>query len=131
MRLLLTLVLAVTFSPLVSAQEEGDNLAAYGLESLEITSDAAGEEVRGLSASAGYSSMSMVTGFLFDPATSSTARVTTINQTSSYGDGVSQPVSASGQTVAGMSYAWSVNGVIAQIAGFAQGSGLSLVNLRQ
>lgn len=102
------------------------DLNELGLGSLQVADDAVGDEVRGLSASAGYSGLSMVSGFLIDPATNSTARVSVINQTNSLGDGMSD-ANASGQTVAAMDYAWTINGLAARMAGFAQGAGLSFV----
>lgn len=126
MRLLKYLFLFALLLPALALDSHAQDLSELGLSSLEIAEDAVGDEVRGMSASAGYSGLSMVSGFLIDPNTNSTARVSVVNQTTSFGDGMSN-ASASGQTVAAMDYAWTINVLAQRMAGFAQSAGLSFV----
>lgn len=115
---------------LFSSQGKAADLANYGLDSLVVQSDEAGNEVRGMSASAGYSGLSLVAGVLFDPGTGSVATINSVNRAGARSDGVGTPVSAVGETAAAMNYGWNVNGLQAQISGFALGLGVARVGFR-
>jgi hypothetical protein len=109
---------------------EVPSLEKFGLTAIEPLDDAAGMEIRGLSASAGYSGFSMVSGMLVDPSTGSVLRGQSINSRGAYSQMNGADASAAGEGSAGFDLGWAVNDLNGYMSALAYGMGLSVTRLR-
>jgi hypothetical protein len=109
---------------------EVPSLENLGLGAIEPLDDEAGMQVRGLSASAGYSGFSMVSGMLVDPNSGSVLRGQAINSRGSYSQASGSDASAAGEGSVGFDLGWAVNDLSGYMSALAYGMGLSVTRLR-
>ena len=98
-------------------------LADLGLGSLEIVAEQDAKLIRGRSASAGYSGLSLIAAYLVSPKSGSSVNITAMNSVGSIDQSFAYKVAASGMTSSAMAFQWDVDNSLTRVQGLAGGQG--------